>query len=211
MQTKPLLGTILISIPLLASSAVAQVPSEASVEPVADVEKSGTSKENSVNLSPLGVLSGSYGLNYERLFGGYHGLLVEGNFSRSSGDDASSSSLGGTLGYRFHWRGKQDSGFLGINLGYHTGSGEGSIDNGAEVKTFDVDTTVSSITANIGRRWAWDSGLNITFRIGAGKGNYDVSTDSDDPDAQNVVEAVDDLLAFLPVAFDGELSVGYMF
>lgn len=79
------------------------------------------------------------------------------------------------------------------------------------MKKFDVDTTVSSITANVGRRWAWDSGLNITFRIGAGKGNYDVTTESDDPDAQEAVKAVDDLLAFLPVAFDGELSLGYVF
>lgn len=175
------------------------------------VKQSALTKENSVNLSPLGLLSGSYGLNYERLIGGYHGVLVEGNFSHSSGDNASSNSVGGTVGYRFHWRGSQNSGFVGLNLGYFKGSGEGSITNNGMMKTFDVDTTVSSITANIGKRWAWDSGLNVTFRIGAGKGNYDVSTDSEDPDAQEVVKNVDDLLAFLPVAFDGELSLGYVF
>ncbi len=162
-------------------------------------------------MSPLGLLSGSYGINYEKLFGGYHGLLLEGNFASSSDRDASSSSFGGTLGYRFHWRGRQDSGFLGLNLGYFSGSGEGSVGTDMSRKTFNVNTTVSSITVNVGRRWAWDSGLNITFRIGAGKGNYDVTTDSDDPDAQDVVNAVDDLLTFLPVAFDGELSAGYTF
>lgn len=168
-------------------------------------------KENSVNLSPIGAFSGSYGINYERLISGYHGVLVEGNFGRASGDGASSSSFGGTVGYRFHWRGSQDSGFVGLNLGYFKGSGEGSVTLGDTKKTFDVETTVSSITANIGKRWAWDSGLNVTFRIGAGKGNYDVTTDSKDPDAQKVVKTVDDLLAFLPVAFDGELSLGYVF
>jgi hypothetical protein len=211
MKLETLLVTILIPIPLLATTAMAQAPSEAPAEPIPAVQASALHKENSLNLSPLGILSGSYGLNYERVFGGYHGLLVEGNFARSSDDDASSSSIGGTLGYRLHWRGKQDSGFVGLNLGYYSGSGEGSVSDGAMTKTFDVDTTVSSITANIGRRWAWNSGLNVTLRIGAGKGNYDVTTDSEDPDAQDVVKAVDDLLAFLPVAFDGELSVGYIF
>ena len=213
MITRPplTLPTLLLTAPLFVASALAQAPSEPPMAPMPEVEANALSKENSVNVSPLGVLSGSYGINYERLFGGYHGLLVEGNFGRSSSGDASSSSLGGTIGYRFHWRGNQDSGFLGLNLGYFTGSGEGTVTNGSETKTFDVDTTVSTITANVGRRWAWKSGLNVTLRIGAGRGNYDVTTDSDDPDAQEIVKAVDDLLAFLPVAFDGELSVGYIF
>ncbi len=211
MQIKTVLSTLVLSTPLFAASALAQAPSAMPMEPMPTVKQSALDKQNSVNLSPLGVLSGSYGLNYERLLSGYHGIIVEGNFSSSSNDEASSSSVGATVGYRFHWRGNQDSGFLGLNLGYYAGSGQGTIDNGTTMKTFDVDTTVSSITANIGRRWAWDSGLNVTFRIGAGKGNYDVSTKSTDPDAQEAVKLVDDILSFLPVAFDGELSLGYLF
>ena len=207
MKIKSTIATLLLSTPLLVSTALAETP----VEPIGDLRASAQHKENSVNMSPLGVLSGSYGLNYERLFNGYHGLLVEGNFSNSSDEDTSSTSIGGTLGYRFHWRGKQDSGFVGLNLGYSSGTGEGSISNGMTTKSFDVDTSVSSVTANIGRRWAWDSGLNVTFRIGAGKGNYDITTESEDPDAQEVVQAVDDLLTLFPVAFDGELSLGYIF
>lgn len=78
-------------------------------------------------------------------------------------------------------------------------------------KTFDVSTGVFAVTANIGKRWMITDNINITFRIGAGYGNYSVSTDSTDPDAKDVVKAVDDLLHFLPVAFDGELSAGYNF
>ena len=68
-----------------AASALAQAPSEAPAQPMPVVQQSALDKENSVNLSPLGILSGSYGLNYERLIGGYHGVLIEGNFSSSSG------------------------------------------------------------------------------------------------------------------------------
>ncbi|HUH04452.1 MAG TPA: hypothetical protein VML75_20795, partial [Kofleriaceae bacterium] len=66
-------------------------------------------------------------------------------------------------------------------------------------------------TGNIGKRWAWDSGLNVTLRVGAGYGNYGISTDSEDPDAQEAVALVDDLLTLIPIALDGELSVGYAF
>lgn len=199
----PLL-TILISTALLTGTAAAQ-----DATPV--VEQGSVEKENSVNVSPLGLMVGSYSINYERLFNGYHGVLAEVDFASASSDDSSSKSFGGNIGYRFHWRGKQDSGFVGLNVGYAQGSGEGSITSGSTMKTFNVDTSVKRITANVGRRWAWDSGLNVTFRIGAGRGDYKVTTDSDDPDAQEVVNDIDDLLTFLPVAFDGELSVGYMF
>lgn len=168
-------------------------------------------RTNSVNVSPLGLLIGSYSVNYEKLFGGSHGLLVEGYFANSSGDDASAFSLGLSVGYRWHWSGKQNSGFLGVNAGYGLGGAEATINTGAVEKTFSLDTTALALTANVGKRWAWDSGLNITLRIGAGYGNYGVSTDDPDPDAQDAVEAVDTLLSFLPVAIDGELSIGYTF
>ncbi len=212
MQPKATLATVLLSLPVLTSTALAQAPAEPPTPPLLEVRQTALTKENSVNLSPLGILSGSYGLNYERLLNGYHGLIVEGNFSSFSDSDSSSSSFGGALGYRFHWRGNQNSGFLGLNVGYYNGTGTGSVStNSGQERTFDVDTSVASITANIGKRWAWDSGLNITFRIGAGKGYYDITTDSDDPDAQKAVKAVDDLLTVFPIAFDGELSVGYIF
>lgn len=172
----------------------------------ADVESA-----NSINLSPLGVLSGSYGLNYERLMGGYHGLIAEATFQHSSNDDASSTGGGLRAGYRFHWRGQQNSGFVGLMVGYSMGTADATVQNtGGMMKTFDVDAKVLEVTANIGKRWTFND-FNLTFRVGAGWGKYDITTDSTDPDAQAAVNLVDDLLTFLPVAFDGELSLGYAF
>lgn len=170
---------------------------------------------NSVNVSPLGVLAGSYGVTYERLMPGGHGALVEGNLSHASSDGSSQTSGGLTVGYRWHWRGRQNSGFLGINAGYSRGTGTGSItttvNNMETKKTFDLSVGVFALTANVGKRWMITDNINITFRIGAGYGNYSVTTDSTDPDSKDAVKAVDDLLHFLPVAFDGELSAGYNF
>lgn len=180
-----------------------------------EVKASGIDKPNSVNLSPLGALAGSYALNYERLFNGGHGLLIEGVYSSTEDDDTSSSSQGATIGYRWHWNGTQDSWFTGANLGYQIGTGDAVVEatvNGQTTKEkFDVDVKAFTATINIGRRWAWDSGFNVTFRVGAGYGNYDVSTDSDDPLAQDAVQLVDDLLTLIPVAVDGELSIGWDF
>jgi hypothetical protein len=195
---------VVLALTLPAVPALAQDPAETIVA-------APKPRDNSVNVSPLGIAIGAYTVNYERLFGGYHGLVVEGGLAFSSGDGAESTSYGGALGYRWHWSGEQDSGFLGFNVGYYRGAGSGSITTNGMTETFDVDTQSLFAVANIGKRWAWDNGFNITFRIGGGYARYDVSTSSTDPDAQGVVETVENLLEIFPIAIDGELSVGYTF
>ena len=162
---------------------------------------------NSVNVSPLGLLFGSYALNFEHLHNGYHGLLVEGQLSTSSNETTKSVSAGGGIGYRYHWSGTQDSGFLGAMVGYQNGSADATV-NG---QSFDMSVSAASLTANIGRRWAWDSGLNVTLRFGFGRAIYDISSTSTDPDVQEAIDVVDKLLNALPVTLDGELSIGWIF
>jgi hypothetical protein len=176
-------------------------------------------KENSINGSPLGVLFGSYSLNYERLVGGTNGFMIEGTFSRSTGtstvngDSTSSKSTlyGGAVGYRWHWSGQQDSGFLGLLAGYSVGTGSGTVVDAAGIQQIDLTIKAPWIVANIGRRWQWDNGLNFTIRAGAGWAKYTVSTSSTDPNAQDAVKALQDLLTLIPIALDGELSLGYTF
>jgi hypothetical protein len=176
-------------------------------------------RENSINGSPLGVFFGNYSLNYERLVNGTHGFMIEGNFSHSSGtstvngDSTSSKSqeYGGGVGYRWHWRGQQDSGFLGLMAGYSVGTGSSTVTSGGVADTIDLKIKAPWVVANIGKRWQWDNGLNITFRIGAGWAKYTVSTTSQDPSAQDAVKGLQDLLTLIPIALDGELSLGYTF
>jgi len=176
-------------------------------------------KENSINGSPLGVLFGSYSVNYERLVGGTNGFMIEGNFSRSTGtstvngDSTSSKSslYGGGVGYRWHWSGQQDSGFLGLMAGYSVGTGSGTVADAAGIQQFDLTIKAPWVVANIGRRWQWDNGINFTIRAGAGWAKYTVSSSSTDPNAQDAVKALQDLLTLIPIALDGELSLGYTF
>lgn len=198
---------------LVAAALVCSSPAMAEEPPA--VKDTVNYKANSVNLSPLGALSGTYALNYERLFNGGHGLLVEGVYVNRSSEDTNSNSLGGAVGYRWHWNGTQDSWFTGLNIGYTSGTGDALVTSTVNGETteqkFDVDVKAFTTTVNIGRRWAWSSGLNVTFRVGAGYGSYNVSTDSDNELAQEAVQIVDDLLTILPIALDGELSIGWNF
>ncbi|OIP39052.1 MAG: hypothetical protein AUK47_10755 [Deltaproteobacteria bacterium CG2_30_63_29] len=168
-------------------------------------------KANSININAFSIAFGTYGGNYERLFANSHGLMVEGYFSSSSDGDTSATGGGGALGYRWHWSGKQNSGFLGAVAGFGMGSGDAVVDVNGARSTFTVNTTTIYAAANIGYRWAWDFGLNITLRGGGGYANYGVSTDSEDANAEKAVELVDDLLSWIPVYIDGELSIGFNF
>ena len=94
-------------------------------------------------------------------------------------------------------------------LGFSGGSAVAASDDMST--TFDISVQEASATLNVGKRWQLDMGLNITFRLGGGYAKRWFSTTSMDPDAQQAVETVEDIMAFLPIAFDGELSLGYSF
>ena len=166
---------------------------------------------DSINFSPLGLLIGAYALGYEHLFPGGHGLILEGGYAASSGSGGSAYSMSGTVGYRWHWRGQQNSGFLGVNLSQGFGRGTGTIDDNGKMSSIGVDVTATTLTANVGKRWMIGDSVNVTLRIGAGYGRYAVHTDSMDPDAKAAEKVVNDLLTRIPVAVDGELSIGYVF
>lgn len=166
---------------------------------------------NSINVSPLGVLVGNYALTYEHLFSGSHGLIVEGNFARSSRDDGFSQQYGGAVGYRWHWRGRQNSGFLGVMIAQSFGDGEiTTVFNSDPAMTHPMRFNTTTITGNIGKRWMVGP-ANVTLRFGLGYGKYS-ATAKEDTEAAKAAEAdMNKFLALLPIGFDGELSVGYTF
>lgn len=176
-------------------------------EPVTAKPETKTEKQHSANVGYFGILSPIYGLNYEYLHGGTHGLVVEGTFETGSGDDSTYTYSSGSLGYRWHWRGKQNSGFLGVNGGYSMGSS----DTKYEGSTYNLSMSTISVTPNIGKRWAFDSGLNVTWRVGIGYASRSVTTDDDSDGAQEAVKLLEDVINFLPVGMESELSIGWAF
>jgi hypothetical protein len=165
----------------------------------------------SINVDPFGAIQGYYGGNVEWLHGS-NGVVVDADYWHSANDVASAGGAGGHVGYRWHWRGRQNSGFLGLMVGGGYGTGTGTVTNNAgQSMTYDMTINTLEVTADIGKRWQLDNGLNITFRIGGGYAQRTASTTSTDPDVQQATKDFQDVLAFLPIAFDGELSLGYSF
>jgi hypothetical protein len=211
--------SLMLSAPTIAFAQDTE-PTEASGEADEDAsedeESPAPNLENSINVSAFGLANNNYTFNYEYLQDGTHGFIIEPSLSFNSDASSSYVSYGANLGYRWHWSGKQNSGFLGLTLGYGIGTGKGTITvpmgkASSEDKTFDLALTSLIAVPNIGYRWTWNAGLNVTFRIGVGYGQYDVSTSSLDPDAQLAVALVNGLLTVLPIALDGELSLGWCF
>ncbi len=167
---------------------------------------------NSINVSPLGLVAGNIALTYEHLFGGMHGVIVEGVMNRSSNDDGDQMQFGGSVGYRWHWRGRQNSGFLGVTFTQTVGSGSvtETSSTGAEM-THDMSVRSTMLTANIGKRWMLTDAINITARLGLGWGHHVATAKENTPDAKEAEELMNDILAFLPIGAEGELSVGYAF
>ncbi|MFH0899628.1 MAG: hypothetical protein V2A73_03240 [Pseudomonadota bacterium] len=178
--------------------------SDSKSESKAEVKATRRARVNSINLSPLGFLTSNvYFLNYERLIGA-HGLVVEAGLSFSN----FATTVQGGVGYRWHWRSRQDSGFLGMMIVLAGATGNGGIEFNEVDYSYPMDKTNIRGIATIGRRWAWDCGLNVTLRVGAGTGLDWVNVKSDEPAALEL-EKKDNETGSL--ALDGEVSLGYTF
>ncbi len=196
---------------LVPSIALAQAPSAPMPGFAPLVVEQKVEKENSINISPLGLVAGNIALTYERLFSGTHGVIVEGVMNRSSSDDGDSLQFGGSIGYRWHWRGQQNSGFLGATFSQTMGSGSVTrTANGASM-THDMSVRSTMITANIGKRWMLTDAVNITARIGLGWGHHVATAKDNTPEAKESEEFMNDILSLLPIGAEGELSLGYAF
>ena len=78
-------------------------------------------RAHSINLNGGRALLGEYVVNYEYL-AGHHGAIVEGGAAHDADGATSATTFGAAAGYRLHWRGQQNSGFVGVMAGFYVGS-----------------------------------------------------------------------------------------
>lgn len=170
------------------------------------------------NINPAGIALGSYSANYEILFDQTHGVVLEGTFTRmkNGSDSGDSTTKGGGFGlqYRWHWSDAMESGFLGVFARYTTATGTGSattnVNGFTSASNFDIKYTAATLGLNIGKRWVWESGFNIVFRIGYGYTKLDITTWNASSDISGTIDALKPVLQLI-AGIDGELSIGYAF
>lgn len=166
--------------------------------------------KNAINTCPGAVAFGIFSLNYEHLFHPNHGLV--GRFDYESipktYSDAKieSSGVAFILNYRWHLSGEMKSAFLGAYARHRIYSGSGTI----EATEFDFTLPETTFGLNVGKRWAWKSGFNLTLAFG-----YGFSFENRDATPTN--GAIEASLDQFEKAYDfidpflGELSIGYAF
>lgn len=201
-----------LALATLATLTAGTAAAQPTAAPAVMQEAPAPEKDDSINVSPFGLLFGNLYLTYEKLIDGTHGFVVDAGFGRNSGDAGSEAHGAVGVGYRWHWRGRQNSGFLGVMLHQTYGNGEVTYNEGApDEMSYDMTVRSTMLTGNIGKRWMLGDSMNITLRIGLGWGHHVASADEDTDEAREAEEDMNALLSLLPIGFDGELSLGYNF
>jgi len=118
-------------------------------------------------------------------------------------------------GFRYYWSQMQDSGFVGLTVSYATGTARYESDGGVvgfPPARFEFDAERIAFTASLGRRWAWDNGFNITWRLGLGAGTFELEPKREDPGNDSAQTNIENAMLFTPPLMrDGELSLGIIF
>jgi hypothetical protein len=162
---------------------------------------------NAIQTYPFGLFVGNIVLNYEKLINYRHGLFIQAN-ANISGNEQS----GLSLQYRYHYYTKLkhkgfNSPFWGPFFTINSLNMAVWEDDGYERVNYNAKVNSAIFGVNWGRRWVWNSGLNIVFRIGYGISNSNFEWS---PTLPQNVEAMERLITLVN-GIDGELSLGFVF
>ena len=176
------LAAIFTLTPAFASAQEAEVAQEAELSPPPSI---------ALNLQPIvgfayssiggATWAGGAGLIAEFSLGDHWGLVTEAHARKTWGYGGEATRIGADLGLRYHL----DPGLDGWFFGSQAGAWQSYREQG--------DFLLAGGAVNAGYRWLWDSGLNITARLGPG---YAVGLVGADGHA---------------VYIDSELSIGWAF
>jgi len=176
-----------------------------------DPNSSGKEFNQAVNMCPGGIVFGIYSVNYEYLAGQNHGLVARFDYesvSETLSDDTimKANGYGFTFNYRWHFSGELESFYIGSYARYKVYKGDGT--NGST--KFDFTLQEYTLGLNAGKRWVWNSGINVNCAFGYGISKLKEETDpSNSLNDSTLDKFIDDYTFIDP--FYGEISVGYAF
>jgi len=163
-----------------------------------------------INMCPGAIAFGMLSFNYEYLFNQTHGIVARFDYDKISetfsDDKIEADGIGFTLNYRWHWSGAMESSFLGSYIRYRFYDGTG-ISNSTK---FDFTMPEFTVGLNIGKRWVWNSGINIVVSFGYGYSWFSTETNPKSDDIDSTLKEFKDEYTFLG-PFLGEFSLGYAF
>jgi hypothetical protein len=163
-----------------------------------------------INTCPGGVAFGIFSVNYEYLFHSKHGLVLRADYEHIPGtySDAKIDAFGAAviLNYRYHFNAQMNSFFAGAYSRARIYKGDGQWNN----ETVKFSLPEVTLGVNVGRRWAWNSGINVTFSLGYGYTFKRRNIGTDDAGFEEKIDEFEKKYNFSN-SFLGELSIGYAF
>lgn len=175
-------------------------------------DSSSTIKEfnQAVNMCPGGIIFGIYSVNYEYLLSQTHGLVARFDYesvSETLSDDTmEADGFGFTLNYRWHFSGAMESFYVGSYARYKIYKGDAT--NGST--KFDFTLQEYTLGLNVGKRWVWNSGINVNCAFGYGVSSLNKKTDPSNSSIDSKLDEFIDGYTFID-PFYGEISIGYTF
>ena len=162
-------------------------------------------------MCPGGIVFGIYSVNYEYLAGQNHGLVARLDYesvSETLSDNTiiKANGYGFTFNYRWHFSGNMESFYIGSYARYKVYNGDGT--NGAT--KFDFTLQEYTLGLNAGKRWVWNSGINVNCAFGYGISKLNKETDPSNSSNDSTLDKFIDDYTFID-PFYGEISVGYAF
>lgn len=127
-------------------------------------------KTHAIQVSPLGLLLGTYAVDYEVLLGQKHGFCLD--LLYADGRDLSGNELKGhgfTVGYRYHLQDRMAANFLGVFVRRSEIDGEIEVDD----ERFSYHFRSLAIGPLYGERHIWKSGVSFSWRLGYGYPIFD--------------------------------------
>jgi hypothetical protein len=165
---------------------------------------------HALNVCPIAPVFGVFSVNYEHRLHPSYGVVVRLDYeavpSTYSEADIEASGAGVMLNVRRHLSPSMASMFVGVYARHRVFSGTGVLGAAA------LDTRLSEQTVglNIGKRWVWDSGFNVTFGLGYGVSTIGEETAPAGAPFTAAVAVFRDEYTFLNPHY-GELSIGFAF
>jgi hypothetical protein len=163
-----------------------------------------------INFCPGGIIFGIYAINYEYLIGQKHGLVPRFDYESVSetlsNDTMEAIGYAFTFNYRWHFSRSMNSFYVGSYVRYKLY--EGNATDGAT--KFDFTLHEYTIGLNAGKRWVWNSGININCAFGYGISQLNKETEPTSPSNDAKLDEFIDEYTFIG-PFYGEISIGYAF
>lgn len=175
-----------------------------------DSNSSGKEFNQAVNMCPGGIIFGIYSVNYEYLVGRKHGLVARFDYesvSETLSDDTitKANGYGFTFNYRWHFSSAMESFYIGSYARYKIYKGDA---NG--LTKFDFTLQEYTLGLNAGKRWVWNSGINLNIAFGYGISSLIEETEPSNSYNESTLDKfINDFTHIDPLY--GEISIGYAF